>query len=137
MRRMPKNRPVHRVTARREGRWWIVDAPVLDYRTQARSLAEVDEMARDLVAGALGVDPESFDLDVRIERPADVARSLEEAAALERQAQAVASRAALGRREAARSLRETYGLSAIDAARVLGVSRARIYQLLGDERRAG
>lgn len=114
----------------REGRWWIVDAPAVDFRTQARTLAEVEEMGRDLIAGSLEIAADSFDIDVRIEAPADVVKKLDEAAGLEQQALTSQARAAFERRSAARALRDAYGLSAIDAARVLGVSRGRVYQLL-------
>lgn len=96
----------------------------------------VDEMGRDLIAVALDVPAESFDLDIRVEQPADVAARLSEAADLEREAQEAVSRAARDRRDAARTLRDAYGLSAIDTARVLGVTRARIYQLLDEREKA-
>lgn len=127
------SRMKYQLRVTREGSWWIVDAVDVDYRTQARTLSEVDEMGRDLLAGALDVDPDSFDLDIRIVKPADVDARLQEAAKLDREAQEAVSAAARDRREAARTLREAYGLSAIDTARVLGVTRARVYQLL-DER---
>lgn len=127
------SRKTYQLNVTREGSWWIVDALDVDYRTQARTLSEVDEMGRDLIAGALDVPAESFDLDIRVEQPADVAARLTEAADLERTAQEAVTRAARDRREAARTLRDAYGLSAIDAARVLGVTRGRVYQLL-DER---
>ncbi len=87
-------------------------------------------MGRDLISRALDVPPASIDFDLQVEQPADVAARLKEAAEFERQGQEAVSRAARARREAARTLRETYGLSVIDAARVLGVTRARVYQLL-------
>jgi len=127
------SRKTYQLNAIREGAWWMVDVVDVDYRTQARTLSEVDGMGRDLIAGALDIPADSFDLDVQVQQPADVAECLAEAAELERDAQAAVSRAASVRREAARTLRDAYGLSAIDAARVLGVTRARVYQLL-DER---
>jgi DNA-directed RNA polymerase specialized sigma24 family protein len=130
------SRKTYQLNVTREGKWWIVDAVDVDYRTQAQTLSEVDEMGRDLIAGALDVPADSFDLDVRVEQPADVAARLAEASGLDREAQAVASRAALGRREAARTLRDAYGLSAIDTARVLGVTRGRVYQLLDEREKA-
>lgn len=129
-------RKTYQLNVTREGSWWMVDAVDVDYRTQARTLSEVDEMGRDLIAGALDVPAESFDLDVRVEQPADVAAQLSEAANLEREAQEAVSRAARDRRAAARTLRDAYGLSVIDAARVLGVTRARVYQLLDDHEKA-
>lgn len=117
----------------REGRWWIIDAPDVEYRTQARSLTEVDEMARDLIAGALDIDPQNFNISIDIVKPGDVEARLADVAELEHHAQDAVARAARGRREAARALRNDYGLSAVDTARVLGVSRGRVYQLLDDK----
>lgn len=87
-------------------------------------------MGRDLVAGALRIDPDSFDLDVDIVRPDDVAAILERAAQLDEEAHVATTQAARSRREAAHTLRHTYRMSVMDAARVLGVTRARVYQLL-------
>jgi hypothetical protein len=56
----------------REGRWWVVTVPEVGYRTQARTLSEVDDMGRDLIAGALGVAPESFELATHVHPPEDV-----------------------------------------------------------------
>ncbi|GAB3556288.1 hypothetical protein [Spelaeicoccus albus] len=128
------NSPTYQLNVSREGRWWIIDAPEVDYRTQARTLADVEEMGRDLIAGALDVDPSTFDVSVNIAKPADVEARLAEVAELDREAQIVVSRAARGRREAARTLRDQYGLSVVDTARVLGVTRGRVYQLLGREK---
>lgn len=130
------SRKTYQLNVTREGSWWIVDAVDVDYRTQARTLSEADEMGRDLIAGTLDVPAESFDLDIRVEQPADVAARLAEAADLEREAQEAVSRAARHRREAARTLRNAYGLSVIDAARVLGVTRGRVYQLLNEHEKA-
>lgn len=130
------SRKTYQLNVTREGAWWIVDAVEVDYRTQARTLSEVDEMGRDLLAVALDVPADSFDVAINIERPADVAAQLSEAANLERGAQEAVTRAARDRREAARTLRDAYGLSAIDAARVLGVTRARVYQLLDEREKA-
>ena len=83
-----------------------------------------------MIAGALDVDPSSFDVDIRIANPDDVAAQLAEVDRLDRAARDATSQAARGRRAAARMLRERYGLSARDTARVLGVTRGRVYQLL-------
>jgi len=126
------SRPVYRLNVTREGRWWIVDAVEIDYRTQARTLTEAEEMGRDLIAAMLDVDEASFDIDVHIDQPAEVRQRLDEASSLEAQARDAAAQAAKDRREAARILRREHGLSAIEVARLMGVSRARVYQLLDD-----
>jgi len=63
------DRKSYQLIATREGRWWIIDVPEVGYRTQARTLAEVDAMGRDLIAGALDLDPGSFDLARRLIPP--------------------------------------------------------------------
>ncbi|MCB4209192.1 hypothetical protein [Arthrobacter sp. UM1] len=122
--------------ATREGKWWIVDVPSMEERTQARSLAEVEEMARDLIALVLDTDAHSFDLDLTVQTPRSVKQRLGEAAELEHSAQRVQAEAAEVRRAAIRSLREDYGLSAVDIARSLGMSRGRVYQLLEERPRS-
>jgi len=47
----------HEVETNREGDWWVVRVPGLDANyTQARTLEEVEEMARDLIALTLDID---------------------------------------------------------------------------------
>lgn len=53
----PISRESYVLQVTREGAWWIVGAPAVDYRTQARTIAVVDQMGRDLIAGALDVSP--------------------------------------------------------------------------------
>ncbi len=123
------NRERYEVVVTREGRWWIVDVPAIDYRTQARSLPEVEVMARDLIAGATDTDEASFDLDVRIEALNDALAAWEEASRNDEAAREAAAAAAKVRRRAVTMLRREHQLSAEDTARVLHVSRARVYQL--------
>lgn len=126
------DRRTYSVDVTRTQRWWSIYVPAIDYHTQARTVAEVEEMTRDLIAGATDTDADAFDLDVRITKPDDVAAHLDAAAELERQGQEAIARAAAARREAAHLLHEGHHLSVIDTARVLGVTRARAYQLLKD-----
>lgn len=130
------SRETFQLSVTREGRWWIIDVPAIDYSTQARTLSEVEYMGRDLIATMEEIEADSFDVSVQIEKPADVAAQLEEAARLDREAQEATARAARDRRAAARQLREVYALSAIDTAAVLGITRARVYQLLEDREKA-
>lgn len=126
------SRPTYELGVSREGHWWIIDVPALGYRTQARTLNEVEYIGRDVIAIMKDIAAESFDVSIKIEKPADVEAQLEEAARLDHEAQDATARAARDRRAAARKLRETYKLSAIDTATVLGITRARVYQLLDD-----
>ncbi len=130
------DRKTYRVDATREGRWWIVSVPAIDYRTQARALGEIEEMGRDLIATMEDVEPESFDVDLHVTIPSDIRDQLDEAARLEQQARDSSAAAARDRRAAARALRDRHGLPAVDVATVLGVTRARAYQLLDDPTKA-
>lgn len=47
----------------REDHWWLIDVPEIDYRTQAASKGEIEEMARSLIAGAIQASEDSFNLD--------------------------------------------------------------------------
>ena len=127
------SRKTYQLVATREGQWWIVDIPELDYRTQARKLDQVEHMGRDLIALMEDVPADSFDVATVITMPETIAAQLDEANRLEREAREVAARAARDRRAAARSLYEAYGLSATEVATLLGVTRARVYQLLDEQ----
>ena len=116
----------------RDGRWWSIYAPEIDLHTQALKLSEVEEMGRDLIAGMLDVAPDSFDVDVRVSAPADVAAMLDEAVREEAAAREATRKAARDRRTAVSLLHRTYGVSAADTARMLGVTRGRVYHLLDD-----
>lgn len=118
-------------TATREGKWWIITIPELDTVTQARTVSEIQEMADDLAAVWLDTDPETIDVHVSIELPEQFRTAWEEA-----QAKAVAARvdqvaAAALSRTVVRGLREA-GYTYDDAALVLGLSKARVYQLAHD-----
>lgn len=116
----------------REPGWWIVAVPELDFRTQAATLAEVEEMGRELVAVVLDVEPDSFDVNVRVEPPRGVAAQLAAADAADAAAREGAAQAARDRREAVAQLHDEYSVSVGDIAGLLGVGRSRVYALLSD-----
>jgi hypothetical protein len=51
----------------REGDWWVVTVPELDYGrvTQTRSLDEIPATVADLVALMTGTDPASIEVNVQ------------------------------------------------------------------------
>jgi hypothetical protein len=112
----------------RDGRFWHVEVPEIDRVTQARNLNEVDLMARDLVAIMTGVEPDSFELDVRVQLPDSVQAHLSEVERA-RDAEAEArSHAATELRAAAAELKNA-GLSVRELGSVLGISYQRASQL--------
>lgn len=52
------------VLLRRIGRWWAVDIPRLDLHTQCRTLERAEELARGLVAEAVGAPPDLIVLNM-------------------------------------------------------------------------
>lgn len=115
----------------RDGRFWLIHVPEIDRYTQARNLAEIERMARDLVAVMEGVEADSFELEVTIAMPADVAEHLARAHELRaREAQARAE-AAAEVRIAAVALKDS-GIPLRDLGKLLGVSHQRAHQLVGE-----
>ncbi|QMU97860.1 HicB family toxin-antitoxin system [Microbacterium esteraromaticum] len=58
----------YEVTISREGKWWMVAIPEIDGLTQARSIKEAHEMAREYIAVTLDVPIDSFEIHVTAER---------------------------------------------------------------------
>lgn len=82
----------------RAGRWWTIQIPQLEGLTaQARSLDQVEIMARQVIARHLGLPPESITVDVIPDAPQPVGHALQarHAARLAMEAAALATRAAL------------------------------------------
>ncbi|MFT4187429.1 MAG: XRE family transcriptional regulator [Aeromicrobium sp.] len=116
------------VDVRRDGRWWVFDIPELGTGGQARSLAEVAHEAQGVAAMWLDVAPEAVAVDVTVHVEDDLIAQWHEAERDEEEARKAQARAAARRREVVAALREK-GYSAPDAGEVLGISRARVYQL--------
>ncbi|WP_448006333.1 antitoxin HicB [Agromyces bauzanensis] len=119
------------VTARKDGRWWFVQVPELDTVGQARSAAEIDDVAREIIGLWLDVAPDTFDVTVSIEIPGEAREAWEESRAREAVARAENAMAAALARRAVRSLRAD-GLTFKDAGIVLGLSPQRVQQLAAD-----
>lgn len=103
--------------------------PGIDGATQARNLSEIDEMAKDYIAGVTGVPEHAIELAVAIELPADVQAHLAAAAALRDEEAHARTRAAEESRAAARALRSR-GLTVREVGAALGISHQRAQQLI-------
>ena len=112
----------------RDGRFWHIEVPEIDRVTQARTINEVDDMTRDLIAIMTDAEPGSFELDVRIQLPDSVQAHLSEVERA-RDAEAKARiHAATELRAAAAELKDA-GLSVRELGAVLGISYQRASQL--------
>jgi predicted RNase H-like HicB family nuclease len=104
------------------GRWWTIQIPQLDGLTaQARSLDQVEIMARQVIARHLGLPPESIAVEVIPDAPQSVAYALQarHAARQAVEAAALATRAALETLAAE-------GVTFHDAATLLSLTPAEI-----------
>jgi hypothetical protein len=64
-------RQTYEVRASRSGQWWALDiADLGGERSQVRRLYEAEATARDVIASALDVDADSFDIVVVATQPA-------------------------------------------------------------------
>jgi len=112
----------------RDGRFWHADVPEIDRVTQARNLNEVDVMTRDLIAIMTGAEPDSFEVNVRIQLPDSVQAHLSEVERARDAEAAARSHAATELRAAATELKNA-GLSVRELGSVLGISYQRASQL--------
>jgi hypothetical protein len=115
----------------RDGSFWRVRVPEVERTTQARTLREVEPMARDLIVIMDDVPAESFDLEVTITLPAEIRAELDRSAELREQAARNQAQAAQLARRAAKRLREQ-GLPLQDVGQALGVSFQRAKQLIDE-----
>lgn len=120
---------MYTVNVRRGETYWLVHVPEVDRTTQARSLREVEPMARDLIAVMDDLDPAAVQLEVVVEVPEVASEHWQRSAELHAQAADLRARAAAEAGAAARALRGL-GLTVRDIGGVLDVSYQRADQLL-------
>ncbi len=118
-------------TAVREGRWWNIQVPEVGGQTQARRLADIETMARELIAVTLDVPLSAVAVAVTItkvgsvqnvsERAAAIKEARRQAAELEQWQLAQAAQLAHELTDAAVPLR--------DIGTILDVSYQRVHQL--------
>jgi hypothetical protein len=114
-------------TARREGRFWVVDVDGVG-TTQGRSVREARTMAADLVEVMTG---KAEPVEVEFLLPGETGQRLKQMRALSAEAQRLATEAAEGYRAAVAELVGTeFGLSKADVAALLDLSPQRVNQLV-------
>ena len=117
-----------KATARRDGRWWFIEIPELDTVGQARTVSDIDDVAREVAALWLDVDPSAIEVDVDLQVPEEVKTLWSTANAKELDAREAVKDAARLRRDAVRAL-TGQGITQTDAAKLLGLSVQRVSQL--------
>ncbi|MGX1882207.1 hypothetical protein [Streptomyces sp. NPDC055287] len=118
----------------RIGRWWAVDIPQAAVHTQCRTLGEAEDMARDAIAEACGIRPDTVAVTLVVPEFAPLLRGVREART-HRAAADAAEQQALA--DAARTLIEDHHVSQSDAGRLLGLSHQEVSQLPPARRSSG
>lgn len=114
--------------ATRDGAVWLVHVPEIDRWTQARTIVEIESMARDLAAIMTNAASDSIRVIVDVELPTSVQAHLGEVERARTAERAARTRGAEELRRAVRELREA-GISVRDVGRLLGISHQRASQL--------
>jgi transcriptional regulator with XRE-family HTH domain len=134
-------KPTYQVKAWKDDGWWLArvteatdgaDLSPLNAITQARSLAKIEEMARDLIATILDESEGQFEVRIDYNLPAGVGVLLDDAAGARAwldAAQVLWQERAVA---AARALTAA-GFSLREVAQLLGLSHQRVDQLLASE----
>ncbi len=116
-------------------RYWLVTIPEIQRTTQARTLREVEPMARDLIAVMQQVDPQSFELKPDIVFPPAAYEHWARAAKLREESARAQAQAAEEARTAALAL-ANLGITVRDVGAILGVSHQRAAQLIAEATQA-
>lgn len=117
--------------ATRTGDWWAIEVDEVEgVFSQARRLDQVEAMARDAIALMLDVDPDSFDVLVSPELPAQWQEDLDELRCIRTTADTMVAMAGVKAWQTVRLLHDAEGLPMREIGAVLGVSHQRIHQLL-------
>lgn len=120
------------VRAERDGKFWLVHVPAVDRWTQARTVAEIEPIARDLIRIMENLPDTAADeivLDVDVVMPPPVDVLLAEARNLTEVADTLRHSAGARTRLAAAELHAS-GLSFRDIGVLLKVSHQRVHQLV-------
>jgi predicted RNase H-like HicB family nuclease len=122
---------IYQATITREDGWWMIHVPDIDGLTQARRLADVEQMARELIAVTRDVPVDDIAVNVSIDAVAGIqVRDVLDAVAAERaeakrlDADASAKTAALAQQLVDK------GIPQRDIGKILGVSHQRVSQLV-------
>ena len=123
-------RPTHVVQAQRQGAWWALSIAVDDREiwTQCKRLDQAEDVAREAMTLA-GVRTRGVDLDVQVELDPETNSLIEATLAASLAALQAQAQASERSRSTVRALRER-GFTVRDCARLLGLSSARVSQLL-------
>ncbi|WP_284986827.1 hypothetical protein [Arthrobacter sp. fls2-241-R2A-172] len=113
--------------AHKEGKWWEIHIHELDRVTQASRTKDIQDMATDLAAIALNLDPDEVKVNVTLRPPGDVMHRWTQAREDAEKAQELSAKAASESRSVVAELSQQFTIT--EVARMLGISTQRVSQL--------
>ena len=113
--------------AHKEGKWWEIHIHELDRVTQASRTKDIQDMATDLAATVLNVDPDQVTVHVTLRAPGDVMERWTQARRNLENAQELAAKGAAESRDIVAELSKEFTIT--EVARMLGISTQRVSQL--------
>lgn len=120
----------YQATAVKDGDWWFIDVPEVGAYGQAASLAKAPDVAREVTALWLDVDPAEVEVTVTAQPDPETATAIARADALAAEAAALNSEAAKLRAAAVLHYVNEQHVTRREAAAALGMSMQRVQQLV-------
>ncbi|MGP5717986.1 hypothetical protein ACTXO9_19115 [Brachybacterium tyrofermentans] len=121
----------YEATAMKDGDWWLIEVPEVGAYGQAVNLAKAPEVAHEITALWLDVDPAEIEVTVTAKPDPATEAAMAKADAIAAQAAALNSEAARVRAEAVRHYVTEQKVTRREAAAALGISAGRVQQLTG------
>jgi hypothetical protein len=121
------NSDTYQVTISREEPWWVAVVDGVG-ATEARKIAELEDMVRDLIVVMRDLDEPSFDLVWDYDLPSEAAEALKDYLQ-SRQAHQAAERRYLQDAERAAKALDAANISTREAAQLMRLSHQRVQQL--------
>lgn len=106
--------------AHKEGRWWEIHIHELDRVTQVSRTEDIQDMATDLAAIALNLDPDEVKVNVTLRPPGDLMSRWTQAREDAERAQKLSTKAASESRAVVAELSRQFTIT--EVARMLGIS---------------
>lgn len=113
--------------AHKQGKWWEIHIHELDRVTQASKTKDIQDMATDLAATVLNLDPDEVTVNVTLRAPGNVMERWTQARDDLEKAQELSTKGAAESRAVVAELSKDFTIT--EVARMLGISTQRVSQL--------
>ena len=113
--------------AHKEGKWWQIRIHQINQAARASRAKDIQDIAADLVATTLNLDPEDVTVHVTLRAPGDIMERWTQARNDLEKAQELSTKGAAESRAVIAELSEDFTIT--EVARMLGISTQRVSQL--------